>query len=201
MDTDSNWGPFFGLRWQSTNKTHHSLCHYWELEEPSECRHFLLWWYFLHLSKPVLPDIQHTHSHRRRHATSYLCLPPWKESSHLHTANLRRWHNTPTQISGKRTESHRTKSHKTPRTKSHRTKSHNLYFLLWRTKSHNMYTLIHVCIILLCIVLKTDRDIVSGSFCCFKLYYSVSYQLAVWYMLFLKYSLFKTSSLLQDEEQ
>jgi len=33
--------------------------------------------------------------------------------------------------------------------------------------------------ILLCIVLKTDRDIVSGSFCCFKLYYSLSYQLAV----------------------
>jgi hypothetical protein len=27
--------------------------------------------------------------------------------------------------------------------------------------------------ILLCIVLKTDRDIVSGSFCCFKLYYSL----------------------------
>ena len=84
MDTDSNWGPFFALRWQSTNKTHHSLCHYWKLEEPSKCRHFLLWWYFLHLSKPVLPDIQHTHSHRRRHDTSYLCLPPWKESSHLH---------------------------------------------------------------------------------------------------------------------
>jgi hypothetical protein len=54
-----------------------------------------------------------------------------------------------------------------------------------------------------CIVLKTERDIVYhyGSFCCFKLYYSLSYQLAVWYMLFLKYSLFKTSSLLQDEEQ
>ena len=99
---------------------------------------------------------------------------------------------------GKRTESHRTKSHKTPRTKNHRTKSHNLYFLPWRTKSHNlliflyvgrteshnMYTLIHVCIILLCIVLKTDRNIVSGSFCCFKLYYSLSYQLAVWYMFF-----------------
>ena len=33
--------------------------------------------------------------------------------------------------------------------------------------------------ILLCIVLKTDRDIVSGSFCCYKLYYSLSYQLAV----------------------
>jgi hypothetical protein len=49
-----------------------------------------------------------------------------------------------------------------------------------------MYTLIHVCIILLCIVLKTDH---------------LCYQLAVWYMLFLKYSLFKTSSLLQDEEQ
>ena len=103
---------------------------------------------------------------------------------------------------GKRTESHRTKSHKTPRTKSHRIKSHNLYFcMLGRTESHNMYTLIHVCIILLCIVLNTDRDIVSGSFCCFKLYYRLSYQLAVWYMLFLKYSLFKTSSLLQDEEQ
>ena len=33
--------------------------------------------------------------------------------------------------------------------------------------------------ILLCIVLKTDRDIVSRSFCCFKLHYSLSYQLAV----------------------
>ena len=63
---------------------HHSLCHYWEPEGPSECRHFLLWWYFLHLSKPVLPDIQHTHSHRRCHDTSYSCLPPWKQSSHLH---------------------------------------------------------------------------------------------------------------------
>jgi hypothetical protein len=26
------------------------------------------------------------------------------------------------------------------------------------------------------LVLKTDRDIISGSFCCFKLYYSLSYQ-------------------------
>ena len=51
----------------------------------------------------------------------------------------------------------------------------NMY--VGRTESHNMYTMI--CIILLCIVLKTDRDIVSGSFCCFKLYYSLSYQLAV----------------------
>ena len=48
-----------------------------------------------------------------------------------------------------------------------------------RTESHNMYTLMHVCIILLCIVLNTDHDIVSGSFRCFKLYYSLSYQLAV----------------------
>ena len=72
-----------------------------------------------------------------------------------------------------------------------------------RTESHNMYTLIHACMhnFAICIVLKTDRNIVYGSFCCFKLYYSLSYQLAVWYMLFLKYSLFKTSSLLQDKEQ
>ena len=49
MDTDSNWGKLFTLRGQSTNKTHH--CHYWEPEGPSECRHFLLWWYFLHLSQ------------------------------------------------------------------------------------------------------------------------------------------------------
>jgi hypothetical protein len=97
---------------------------------------------------------------------------------------------------GKRTESHRTKSRKSPKTKSHRTESQSIFFTLadkksqdktsqpiflyvGRTESHNMYTLIHVCIILLCIVLKTDRDIVSGSFCCFKLYYSLSYQLAV----------------------
>ena len=64
-----------------------SLRHYWEPEGPRECRHFLLWWYFLHLSNPVLPDIQHTHSHRRHHDTSYLRLPPWKESNHIHTAN------------------------------------------------------------------------------------------------------------------
>jgi hypothetical protein len=61
--------------------------------------------------------------------------------------------------------------------KSQDKKSQLIFLYVGRTESHNMYTLIHVCIILLCIVLKTDRDIVSGSFCCFKL--SLSYQLAL----------------------
>ena len=40
-----------------------------------------------------------------------------------------------------------------------------------RTESHNMYTLIHACMhnFAICIVLKTDRNIVYGSFCCFEL--------------------------------
>ena len=40
------------------------------------------------LFTPVQPDsTRYTHSHRRHHDTSYLCLPPWKESNHIHTAN------------------------------------------------------------------------------------------------------------------
>jgi hypothetical protein len=84
---------------------------------------------------------------------------------------------------GKRTESHRkkvtgqkchrTKSHKTPRTKSHRKKSHNLYCLPWRTKSHR--TKSHN---LYFLPWRTKNHRTKSH----------------------KYSLFKTSSLLQDEE-